>query len=345
VSHKTVTNQHGLTFRVGDRHRPKQTRASHPHLFRSLGKYGALPTAPEAFDYTTAATVALSMILANGPDPTAPAQVAASGLGDCTSAGAAHIIDAATADAGSPAVITADQAVAFYSLSTGYQLGNENTDQGGDEVTVCQAWQQKGYLPDGSHKIAGWGALSDAEVADQNFVRNVAWLFPLYFGIELADDWLQISGNGFVWDVAGGEKPNPSNGHCVVGLGANAQGIIIDSWGFIGTLTWAAIAQFCTEAAGGNVFAILTPDLINKATQKAPEGFDFVTLTADLDGDVAGNAPAAPTPPAPMPTGPATLANAQAWAAAGIQGGDPLQTQAQAIASAAAGLAAGWPKS
>ena len=49
------------------------------------------------------------------------------------------------------------------------------------------------------------------------------------------------------------------------------------------------------------------------------------------------------TPPPPVPTGPATLANAQAWAAAGIQGGDPLQSQADAIANANAGLAKYWP--
>ena len=51
----------------------------------------------------------------------------------------------------------------------------------------------------------------------------------------------------------------------------------------------------------------------------------------------------APAPPAPVPTGPATLANAQAWAAAGIQGGDPLQSQADAITNANAGLAKYWP--
>lgn len=45
------------------------------------------------------------------------------------------------------------------------------------------------------------------------------------------------------------------------------------------------------------------------------------------------------------PGSPVTLAQAQAWAAAGIQGGDPLQTQAQAATNAGAGLAASWPKS
>lgn len=341
-------NQHGLQLRVGARKRPTQTRESHPHLFRDLAKYGSLPTAPTTFDFSGPARPALGMILGNGPDPTAPPGTNPLGLGDCTAAGACHIVDLVTACAGSGVTLTCPQCVSFYSLSTGYVSGNENTDQGGDEVTVCQVWQSKGLDGQGTHAIAGWGALTDAQVADQTFVRNVAWLFPLYFGICLADAWLQISGDGFVWDVQNGESPNPSNGHCVVGvLGVTEQGVLIDSWGFIGVITWAAIAKFCTEAAGGNLFAILSKEIISQATQKAPSGYDFATLQTDLDAEVAGNAPAAPppAPPAPAPGSPATLANAQAAVAAAIAAGDPLQTQEQATASAQAALAglSGWP--
>ena len=130
-------------------------------------------------------------------------------------------------------------------------------------------------------------------------------------------------------------------------LAANAQGLIVDSWGYLGTITWKAIAQFCASAAGGNLFAILTPEIVNQASQKSPSGFDYTALLADLDG-FGGNAPASPTPapaPAPVPTGAATLANVQAWAAAGIQAGDPMQDQAQAIANLNAGLAKYWPAS
>lgn len=346
MSGRVVTNQHGLRLHVGGRRRPTQTRETHPEKYRALVKYGTLPSSPTTFDYTAVAPVALAMILANGPDPTAPAGVPATGVGDCTSAGPGHAIDSATANAGTPVVVTSADAIAFYCKSCNYVIGNESTDQGGDEVTVCSVWRDQGYFADGSHKIAGWGALTDTEVADAAFVRNCAWLFPLMFGVELADAWLQVSGDGFVWDVGPGISPNPSNGHCFMALGANAQGLIIDSWGLIGTITWAAIAQFCVSTAGGNLFAILTQDLINRATQKAPEGFDWPTLVSDLDADVAGNAPAtAPTPPPPVvvPTGPATLENIQAWVAAGIQSGDPLQSQADAIANANAGLAKYWP--
>ena len=335
------TNSHGHTFHVGGRRRPKQARHTHPHLFKSLRGYvRTLPPAPD-FDNTTDCQTALSMILANGPDPSAPPQVAVQGLGDCTSAGPGHIIDSITAGAGAPVVITAQQAITFYSLSTGYVLGQPSTDQGGDEVTVCQTWQQKGYDGRGTHAIAGWAALSDDDLADPAFIKSCAWLFPMMFGLELADPWLNIAGDGFVWDV--GSLPDPNDGHCVVGLGGNAQGLKIDSWGFLGTITYAAIKQFCSSDAGGNLFAILSPEVVNKAKKLAPNGFDYDQLLADLQG-LGGNAPA--PAPAPAPTGPVTLAQAQSWVAAGIQQQDhELLTQADAIAAANAGLAAGWPQS
>jgi hypothetical protein len=325
---RQLVNPHGPKIHVGGRKRPSENRRTHPHLFKTL-KAVSLPTAPAAFDYTVKARTALSDILSNDS------------LGDCTSAGACHIVDAVTADAGAPAVLSASQAVAFYSQSTGYVPGDPSTDQGGDEVTVCSSWQQKGLDGAGTHAIAGWAALTDAQLADAAFVKSCCWLFPLYFGIELASDWTSISGNGFLWDV--GQPPNPADGHCVVGLGADTQGILIDTWGFIGTISYAAVAQFCSSAAGGNLFAILTPELIDRAKNLAPSGFDYDQLLADLQ-EMGGNAPPAPMPAPPPPGTVPTLAMAQSWVAAGIQQADALETREQAITAANDGLAAGWPK-
>lgn len=256
------TLANGKVVHVGGRSRPTKTRATHPHLFKSLMGYVKcdVPDVPD-FDYTTTNDAALADILGNDS------------LGDCTSAGAAHIIDAMTGMAGSPVAITRDQAIAFYSKSTGYDPGNPNSDQGGDEVTVCQTWKDQGYLADGSHKILGWATIEDF---DPKFVKWVGSLFPLYFGIELADSWM----NAPVWDV--GNPPDPNDGHCVVGLGGNAQGIVVDTWGQKRLITYAAIAQFCADSAGGNLFAILTEDGLNAATNLTPGGVDWATLQADL---------------------------------------------------------------
>jgi len=117
-------------------------------------------------------------------------------------------------------------------------------------------------------------------------------------------------------------------------MGYNAKGAEIDTWGLIGTLTWAAIAELCTEAGGGEVYTLLSPDEVAKGQTKAPNGIDWASMIADFDA-LGGNVPV-PTPPAPVPPTPTpptpvpptpipptpvttvTLAQAQAWANAGL---------------------------
>ena len=40
-----------------------------------------------------------------------------------------------------------------------------------------------------------------------------------------------------------------------------------------------------TTAGQGELYAVLGPDAINRATRKAPNGFGFAALAADLDAD------------------------------------------------------------
>ena len=66
-------------------------------------------------------------------------------LGDCTSAGIGNHIRATSALGGFQTDITTAQAVAFYSLSTGYVPGNPGTDNGGVEVDVLTTALRDGY--------------------------------------------------------------------------------------------------------------------------------------------------------------------------------------------------------
>jgi hypothetical protein len=50
-----------------------------------------------------------------------------------------------------------------------------------------------------------------------------------------------------------------------------------------GLITDAAIAQYATTAANGALYTIVSQDGLNKATQKAPAGFDWSQLVADFD--------------------------------------------------------------
>ena len=200
-------------------------------------------------------------------------------LGDCTAAGAGHLIDVFTAGGGSPVAITPAQAIAFYSASTGYNPANPATDQGGDEVTVLTTWRDKGYDGQGGHAIAGFVQVDPGSIAE---LRAASYHFGgLYFGLELPDTYTNPfpSGNGFVWGTG---TPDPNQGHCIVGVGANAAGILVDTWGLIGTFTYAAIAELCSDANGGMVFAVIEPEWVSKSSSLSPSSLDWAQIQADF---------------------------------------------------------------
>jgi hypothetical protein len=235
-----------------------------------LAKYlrmSTLPTPPASCDYATpAAMPVLSMVLGNDT------------LGDCVIAGGYHLVGAATGNAGALFTPTMDQILADYSAIGGYVPGDPSTDTGCDELTALAYWQTHGFA-DGTH-ITGSLAI---DATNQSHVQAACWLFEgLMFGIELPDAWVSPipSGSGFTWDEAG--APDPNNGHCIVGLGYQPAGVTPDSWGMLGTLTWDAITAYCTEAAGGGLYCILTTDMLAKGQAKAPNGFDWGALIEDF---------------------------------------------------------------
>lgn len=309
----------------------KRPVAVGPHFRFCNYLRAALPAAPVSADYSAPAKSILSDIMGNDQ------------LGDCVIAGGYHVTGVETANAGAPFHATNAQILKDYSAIGGYVPGDPNTDQGCDEPTALNYWTQHGFA--NGTKLLGWLALDATNKAE---LMAALYLFEnLYFGIELPDAWVNPfpSNDGFVWDVG---APDPSNGHCVIGYGYNTQGVLIDSWGMNGVLTWAAIAALCTQQAGGAVYVLCSPDQLAKGQNKAPNGVAWTTLLTDFNsmgGHVPIPAPPTPTPtPTPAPTL-VTLAQAQAWARAGIQQGSPVMTHNMASRASDAGLAARWPKS
>jgi hypothetical protein len=230
-----------------------------------------LPPPPATMDYSPKAMQAISQIYLNDQ------------LGDCVIAGMAHVVGVLTGNNGSgaPFIYDKDQIVALYSAIGGYDPNNpQNTDNGCDEQTALNYWENNG-APVGSHQIAGWLSVNGADPVE---CRTALWLFEnLYFGIELPDAWVNPmpGASGFTWDVAG--DPDPDNGHCVVGVGYTAKGVTISTWGMEGLITDAAIAKYATVAGSGELYTVVSQDAIDKATQKAPAGFDWSQLVADFD--------------------------------------------------------------
>ncbi len=279
----------GRTVKFG-RKRPV---AIGPHFKLKNYLRATLPAAPTTADFAAKATASLSQVYLNDQ------------LGDCVIAGGYHIVGVETGNAsGSPFLATDQQLIADYSKIGGYVPGDPSTDNGCEEPVALNYWQQSGFA-DGT-KLLGWLAVDATNKAE---VMAALWLFEnLMFAVELPDAWINPfpSAPGFTWGVAG--STDPQNGHCVVGVGYDANGVQVSTWGMIGTITWDAIAQYCTSNVGGGLYVMLTPDQLAKAsdptTGKAPNGVSWGDLVADFDamgGHVPQPTPAPPAPPAPPP--------------------------------------------
>lgn len=252
----------GMNFKMG-RKRP----VSRGPRFR-LKNYclQSLPPPPAICDYTVAAAPALAEMYDNDQ------------LGDCVIAGIGHVVGVLTGNAGKPFIIPDADIISLYSAIGGYVPGNPATDQGCDEVTALNYWENNGAA---GHKIAGWMSV---DATNQLESRTALYLFEnLYLGVELPDAWINPvpQGPGFVWDVAG--DPNPNNGHCFIAAGYDNAGFTIDTWGMLGTLTNAAMSKYAGQSGGGELYVVISEDAIDKAKQKAPNGFDFTQLVADFD--------------------------------------------------------------
>lgn len=258
---KIITDDNGRKLRCG-RNRPV---AIGPRL--SIKNYVIKTAPPPTWDYTVGSESALAEMYMNDD------------LGDCVIAGMAHLEGVFThISQGASVIFTSKDIISMYSAIGGYVPGKPKTDNGCDEQTALAYWQKHGFL---GHKIAGSLAI---DATSQHQCTMACWLFAnLFFGIDLPDAWVSPapSASGFVWDVAG--PPNPDNGHCVVSAkGAIADGLVIETWGMHGLLTWKAVAKYCSDKAGGDLYTVLTPEIIKKATALSPYGFNWGQLQYDF---------------------------------------------------------------
>lgn len=263
---------HGREVVVGGRRRPVHLVApSAGRRMLKLADYmklAALPTPPTSLDLTSAAATPLANVYGNDS------------LGDCVIAGYYHVkgVETGNATPGGAFVATDAQILADYSAIGGYVPGDASTDQGCDEVTALDHWHDPG--DQAGTKIAGYVLLDATNVQELQIALDL--FGNHYFGVELPDAWISPfpSGPGFTWDVAG--DPDPNNGHCFIGAGYDTSGVLIDTWGMIGKLTYAAVAKYAAAANGGQVYAILTPDQLAAGQTKAPNGIDWTALQSDL---------------------------------------------------------------
>jgi len=195
-------------------------------------------------------------------------------IGDCTVAGAAHLIEQWTAQTlPSPVLIPLATVEQDYFELTG------GPDTGLDLLTVLNWWRQTGFTG------AGGRITAYAQTALQNRVEleQAILLFGgAYLGLELPDFALQPPDGNLLtvpWVLPSGQVP-PGNarqgGHCVAAVGYDAQNVYVVTWGAVKSMSWGFYNAYADEA-----FAALSPDWIGPAGS-SPPGLDLAQLQRDL---------------------------------------------------------------
>ena len=259
---RIITASSGSSVHVGGRLPPK------PEFLAKISKmkdhYATIPNGvPSSIDYSPAADTALHQMYCNDT------------LGCCTIAAVGHCegVWSGNANNGVPATLfTNEQVIAAYSACGGYVPGDASTDNGCEEDVVLNYWKTNG-LPVGGSEIAGF-LLIDAN--NVNEVKAALWLFEvLYAGTGIPESWTQVQGDGFVWDS---DAPVEANGHAFAFFGFDDIGVKVSTWGMKGTLTWAGLAHNIGQDPQGQLYAIISRDMLNKASLKSPSGLDWAAI-------------------------------------------------------------------
>jgi hypothetical protein len=188
-------------------------------------------------------------------------------------AGAAHETMLLAKLGGSETSFTDANVLSDYSAVTGFNADDLGTDQGTDMQQAARYRRLTGVIDATGHRhlIASYLRLEPGHM--QNLLL-AAYMFVAGVGLQLPSSALDQAANGRVWDVAPGSANE--GGHYVPLFGRQADGLLVFvSWGRIQLATERFVQTYCDEA----VAYLSQEDLVQ---QKSPDGFDFVTLAADL---------------------------------------------------------------
>ena len=199
----------------------------------------------------------------------------------CVVAALAHLRGVTSANStGAPIVYTDSEILTMYRGMSGnvFDPEDSSTDCGCDESVALQYTMDVGYT-DGLKNTA----VLAIDASSETERRLGLWLFEGFMsGQSLPAGWLTpMPRPGFVFDVAG--PPVDGNGHAMAHVGYDSlDNYDTRTWGFGGRETGQAMAKYAVRNGGGELYAVLSPEVIVRATGKAPSGFDFDTLRSDM---------------------------------------------------------------
>lgn len=242
-----------------------------------LAKYLTLPLAPVSQDYLSRVS-SWPMYLNDR-------------IGDCTCAGAGHIIQAlSTYGRGKTETIADSDVLTAYSAVSGYDPETGDNDNGAVMQKVLSYWRKTGI---GGHKIL---AFAEVDINDVDELKAALNIFgTLYVGFDFPDSAMDQFNRGEKWTVV--SNAQIEGGHAInVGGYDSAGNWQLVTWGDVQEMDQAFWEKYVWEA-----WVVITPEWLNDVGY-SPTGLDLYALGEDL-AELTGGVNPFPAPsPVPTPT-------------------------------------------
>lgn len=212
-------------------------------------------------------------------------------IGDCTAAGAGHIVTQVEHYGRSASVTVPDSAtLAMYEAISGYNPNDPSTDVGATLQDALAYWQKTGIA---GYKIAAYAQIDHA---DLTLVRNCIDLFgSVYTGFNCPQSAISQFNAGKPWTVV---RSSIAGGHCVPIMAYDGSSFTAVTWGNTQKMDLAFFQRYFDE-----VWVAVDTDWL-ETNGKTPSGLDGATANADyqaLTGDSTAPFPTAPAPVTPPP--------------------------------------------
>jgi hypothetical protein len=222
-----------------------------------LSDYVTTPLPAPVYPVDVTGGIADWDMLGNGPDKSCTTHP--HGVGDCTFAGRQHN-RMAKAAAGQEI----EQWETSNELVAEYLAYDHGKDEGANIADLLLDWYKAG-------KILAFAPVDHTNPAAVDAAMTA--FHGAYVGVNLTDDADQVFQEHEPWTVAGGEQPDPNEGHCIVKVAAD--GSQFDTW-----VTWGALQKSTlawTAACLDEAWVIITDEDAKAAN------LDIAALKADID--------------------------------------------------------------
>jgi hypothetical protein len=199
-------------------------------------------------------------------------------IGDCTIAAWAHMLMLRVALGGQGKLWSDQDVLDAYIAVTAKETGAYNPDTGAND-NGCVELDVLNWLRH-DDQIKAYVSMDGRNV---ELVKFAIYAFAgVYMGAALpltcqSQDVWDISDYAMTGEAAAGSW----GGHAMVAVSYDADTVTFVTWGKLKQATWAWWRAYTAPMAGGECYAIISPDLFG-GSEKAPTGFDIDQLAADI---------------------------------------------------------------